>query len=200
MSGVLRPVGPERPSTYWLRRLLIALVVLLVVVAVAHACAGGSSGGPNRPRAATTPSSSPQPSIQQTVTPVVRSCAGSALAVSIATDQADYPVGSTPRFTARLRTTGTQPCHLRSGPARELWTVTSGNDQIWSTKGCTGTSKLTKVTLRPHKPHLISIVWNGDRRDTDCADTNPATAGTYQLAATIDGVVARPLVFDLTSP
>lgn len=71
MSGVLHPVGPEEPSTYWMRRLLVIGALVLVVLIVVFALTRGDGtrqavppqGNPAAsPRAKTpTPAESPSP-------------------------------------------------------------------------------------------------------------------------------------------
>jgi hypothetical protein len=196
MSGVLRPVGPERQGTYWVRRLVVLVIAVLVVLLLAHACSSGGGSTPSGATAATSPTPSSASPVSPAPTPTgVTTCPKSALTVTISSDKRDYAAGDTPRFTAKLRTTGTTPCSVRSGASRQQWTVTSGRVETWTTAGCVGSSKAATVTLRPHHAHVVSITWNGRRRGTDCRQGAAATGGTYVLSATIDGAKATPVVF-----
>ena len=74
MSGLLRPVGPETASTYWVRRALVFGATMVLAVAVALIISGTSSGSairtnPSPPTAGYAVSSSATPSWMQTDMP-----------------------------------------------------------------------------------------------------------------------------------
>ena len=61
MSGVMRPVGPESPETYWVRRALVvgSMLVLLIIVLVFLINLGGSPGQAAPPASTASPTSEP---------------------------------------------------------------------------------------------------------------------------------------------
>ena len=100
MSGLLRPVGPETASTYWVRRVLVFGATMVLAVAVALIVNGTSSGSAIRtnpsPSTAgyTVPSSAP-PSWMQTAMPTAAPTESSASATSTPTPQATTRKAST---------------------------------------------------------------------------------------------------------
>jgi hypothetical protein len=66
MSGVLHPVGPERPQVYWVRRVIViaaaVLGLVLVIAVVANLNSAASASGPEAVPAAVSTSSSADPS------------------------------------------------------------------------------------------------------------------------------------------
>lgn len=87
MSGLLRPVGPETASTYWVRRALVFGATMVLAVAVALIISGTSSGSAFRtnppPRTAgyAMPSSA-APSWMQTAIPTTAGIESSASATA----------------------------------------------------------------------------------------------------------------------
>jgi hypothetical protein len=194
VSSVLRPVGPESPGTYWLRRAGIIAVLVVLIILLAHACSGGGGAkNPGAARVGPSPSVSADPS--PTTTKQKKPACNDRLAAALATDQKSYAVGDNPKFTATLSNTGTTSCTLVSGASRQVWTVTSGHDQVWTTQGCVASQAVARLTIKAHGEYTTSVVWNGRRRDSHCNVGEQATAGTYVVSATIDGVRATPVVF-----
>ena len=195
-SALLRPVGPRDARVYWTRRLVLLLVVVIVVALLAHACSGGS-GTPDAdstPQASATPSSSASPSPA-----AVSDCRPHDLKVTASTDAATYPTGDLPRLAAVVRNVSDQPCRFRTEPARRIWTVVSGADQVWTSADCTVSGGLAKTRLRPGKTIVYGLVWNRHRSAEGCpSDTPAAERGTYQLDVTVNGVAAPRVVFHLT--
>lgn len=197
MSGVLHPVGPESPGTYWFRRILVLAVVVVVVAVVAYACSGGGSGksaGPSPHRTPTTPTTAP------TSTPKTHPnrCTSRDVGVTLSTGKRSYPVGATPTLNATLSNTTDAACTLVSGAVRMHWAITSGHDKVWSTAGCVTSKAVAVIRVKPHAERRFTTTWNGRRMDPNCTVGQPATAGTYVLSATIDGLPAKSVVFQLT--
>ena len=61
MSGMLHPVGPETPGTYWARRVLVLGAATVLAVAVVLIIGGTSSGSAAQPRPPTAEYSVPYP-------------------------------------------------------------------------------------------------------------------------------------------
>jgi hypothetical protein len=99
MSGLLRPVGPETASTYWVRRVLAFGATMVLAVAVALIINSTSSGSafrtnPSPPAAGYTVPSSAAPSWMQTAMPT-SAVESSASATSTPTPEATTRKAST---------------------------------------------------------------------------------------------------------
>jgi hypothetical protein len=200
VSSVLSPVGPERPTVYWLRRSVIVIIVIAIVLLVAHACSGGSAkrpaAGAAHPGVANTTSPQPSDSASPPATP---RCTAADLSVSLATDSSTYPLGREPKFTATFRNTSGTTCRLDSSAAGRTWTVTSGPVTTWTTAGCHLTGKPTRAKLTSTSTASVSISWDAHRNDSTCTVGSAALAGTYVVRATFGGVTAKPAIFHLVS-
>ena len=196
VSSVLRPVGPERPGVYWLRRSVIVVVLLAVIAVVVHVLAGGSSG----PKAGAAPdgtAGSPTPSTSTTSS--TPECTAAALSVTLTTDKQQYASGESATFTGTFRNDSDTPCRLRSTVKSRVWTVTSGPATTWTTSGCSLTGKPKKATLTATRKATVSISWDAHRNDASCTTGPVASPGTYVLRGTFDGVTAKPAVFHVVS-
>jgi hypothetical protein len=197
VSTVLSPVGPERPTVYWLRRGVILIIVVALVLLVAHACGGGS---PSKPAAGHTakPAVSPQPTTTSSA-PSTPRCTPGDLSVSLSTNSSTYSLGKQPTFSATFRDVSGSPCRLFLSVASRQWTVTSGTATTWTTAGCHLTGKPARAFMTSSSTASVSISWDAHRNDSSCTVGAAALAGTYVLRGTFDGVTAKPAVFHLVS-
>jgi hypothetical protein len=197
MSSVLYPVGPQPPRVYWVRRLVVLGVPLILILVIAISCSGG--GGGKKPSVGSGTGANP------TVTPTTSTssdpnapCLPSDLTATVAAsaDGGIYAVGQSPTFTATIRNVSLKTCKFTSTPANEIWKVTSGAAQWWSTAApCSQTGPAKTKRLAPQESQQISFTWDGTRQDPGCDSGDPAQVGTYHLHAKLDGVKAQQVIF-----
>jgi hypothetical protein len=197
-SGTLwRPVGPRPPRVYWTRRLVLLAAAVIVVVVLAHACSGGTT----HPRATAPPtgsSPSPSPSLTQAATGTT-DCRKPDLQVTAATDAPSYPSGALPRLSAVVRNVSNRTCRFRTSAGQRIWTIVSGQDQVWSSADCTISGVKAKSKLKAGHTIAYALVWNRHRSAKGCPAQTPAAApGTYQLRVSVNGVDSATVVFHLT--
>lgn len=198
VSTVLRPVGPRQPWVYWLRRAVIIGVILVLIVVLAEACSGGSgkpaansnSPGAHPSTSALSPTSSSD---------AVAVCDPTALKLVLSTDSDSYQVGQQPKLIGVFSNSSSSPCTLDVSPSKEIWTVKSGSDTIWTTHGCTSSGPVKHTTIKAGGTKTRSTIWDGHRLDPGCATGAAALAGEYTLHATLDGVKGQIAVFHITS-
>lgn len=195
MSTVWRPVGPRAPRVYWVRRAVLLGVIVVIVVAVIVALTAGSSApSPSHPTTtpSTTPSSTP-------ATTAVAACAPSELTLVLSTDSDSYPAGESAALIGVFSSSSSTACTISADPAEEVWTITSGADKIWTTKGCPAAGQAKTLTIKPGGTKRVTTEWNGRRRDASCTVGATALPGEYVLKATLDGIKGTPAVFHVTS-
>jgi len=195
LGALLRPVGPRPPLVYWTRRLLLLAAVLIVVVLLANECGGGTtSGGSAAPRATSTPHVTPSP-----IPTGVTTCRIQDLEVTAATDAPTYPAGALPRLSAVVRNVSDRPCRFRTAPVQRVWTIVSGQDQVWTSADCAPAGGAAKSRLKAGHTIAYALVWNRHRSAKGCPQqTRPAAPGTYQLRVSVNGVASATVVFHLT--
>lgn len=102
-------------------------------------------------------------------------------------------------FQFTVTNNGEIPCLIDAGAASLVFTVSSGDDEIWSNAHCS--SSELKLLLGSGDSTERQVVWGGERSVTGCAavdsDVQP---GTYKATVTYDGVEIPEgnLIFDLS--
>ena len=186
MSTIKNPVGPQPPSVYWRRRLLLLLLLIVVIVVVVLIVVRPGSGTPSptgsnsaghTPSAGATASSS---------TP----CDPSVVTLQPITDAASYAPGVQPQLSMSITNSGASACTFDVGTDAQVYLITSGSDQIWSSKDCQTAPTADKRVLEPGKTvSTTPFPWDRTRSSTTtCTSTRPAvTAGgaSYHLSVQV---------------
>lgn len=215
MSTWIYPVGPEPPSTYWLRRGIVLVVILgiLALVWFVFFRGGGSESAAPQPSGSpsptvTAPTTSPSPTGSTTATTTatasptsteVTDCKDSVIEVEASTDDSSYPVGSTPRLTLKVTNGGNVSCLRDVGPAANELAITSGGVDVWSSDDCNPSDATDVVTLKPGQSFSTSITWDGLISEPGCPSGQPAAeAGGYDLVGRNGDVESDEVAFTLT--
>ncbi|MGD7708188.1 hypothetical protein [Microlunatus sp. Y2014] len=214
MSGVLDPVGPEEPRTYWIRRgiVLAAVVALVVVIVVAVSALTGGAGGQ---AAAPPPTDSNAPSLEpensepptpsaSPETPAPSSSGATPSASSSETPSATTsPSGSatspaaTPSATSKAPTTSAPPPPPKACDPSQLRVTLTGPNQIKTGQqlsfevGVINGSK-TACTLEVNEGNYEFRVYSGTDRiwsTKDCAAWNPKIKQVLEPEADVSWTV-----------
>lgn len=211
---VIRPVGPQPPSVYWVRRLLALVLVLVVVAVVWWLLPGGSDdtapAADPAPASATSSTPSPTPSAspsktktktqEPTTTPEAPPCDDADIEVSATTDARSYPPGESPTFTLEVANTSDVACLRDVGPAALELRVSSGGTKVWSSDDCSpgGSERLT--VIEPGEPYVQTLVWGRQLSQEGCpTPLEAAPPGEYQLLGRDLEVLSQPEPFTLES-
>jgi hypothetical protein len=189
MSTIKNPVGPQPPSVYWRRRLLLLLLVVVVIVVVVLIIVRPGSGTPS-PHASGSNSASHAPSGGATSGSSSTPCDPSVVTLQPITDAASYAAGVQPQFSMSITNSGASACTFDVGTDAQVYLVTSGSDQIWSSKDCQTAPAADKRVLEPGKTvSTTPFPWDRTRSSTTtCTGSRPAvTAGgaSYHLSVQV---------------
>ena len=224
MTALTRGSLPAR--VYWTRRILVVGVVVGLVTGAVQLVqlAGGDPAPPDRaaPAAAqTSPSSSP--TTGPTFGPDVREgrdrqgngkrekdrgpvlaapegpCTDSDIAV---TPTARRTVGGSPvTFVLELRTISSPACTWTVSPETLTVKITSGKDDIWSSRECPRSIPREHVVVRNNVSTPVEVTWSARRSDEECsARTEWALPGWYHVNAAALAGEPSDLQFELTAP
>ena len=223
--------GPLPARVYWRRRLLLVVLALGLVVGIARVLGLGSDGSSQTPRAtqvAAEPSSSPAttgPPASESVAeprstrpteskrdpqrgkrdrgPVLAEpegvCADRDVAVTPSVPDA---VGGGPvTFTLELRTITTPACTWQVSPTTLTMKITSGSDDIWSSRHCPRAIPTEEVEVRDNVSTEVEVTWSGRRSDEECSTfTDWAMPGWYWVDVAALAGEPSDLHFELTQP
>jgi len=115
-------------------------------------------------------------------TPAITSVAGGA----------DIPI------TINLRTVVTEACTWRASPETMTVTITSGSDDIWSSRECPAAIAPQDVVVRQAVDAPVVVTWSARRSDEGCTKwTDWARVGFYHVQAAALGGAGTDVQFEL---
>ncbi|MDP9028432.1 MAG: hypothetical protein M3N46_12950 [Actinomycetota bacterium] len=200
MSTIKNPVGPQPPSVYWRRRLLLIAVLLAIVIVVVLIIVRPGSGGTKTPTGSQTSgqADSPSPSFTAGTGGSAAACAPSVITLAAVTDAISYAAGVQPKLSMTITNGGANACTIDVGTDAQVYTITSGSDQIWSSADCQTDKTALKQVLQPGVAKALSttpFAWDRTRSSTTtCTGTRPAvTAGgaSYHLNVKLGSLASK---------
>lgn len=104
-------------------------------------------------------------------------------------------------LTLQLRTITDEACTWKVSPLTLSVKITSGDDDIWSSRECPRVLPSQPVTVRNTESTTVSFTWNAKRSDEDCSRlTEYAMPGWYHVTAAALGGEPSELQFELLAP
>ncbi|TFC12014.1 hypothetical protein E3O19_13760 [Cryobacterium algoritolerans] len=202
MSTIKHPVGPQSSKVYWRRRLVVGLGLLfvLIIILLIIVRPGSSNGQPDgKPKAPASTASTDAPAAAATDPAAVPAkCDPAQVQVEATTDADTYEPGKMPQLSLSITNTGSAPCVINAGTAKQVFTISSGKDVYWKSTDCQTNPSDADVTLEPKVPvsSTTPVTWDRIRSSPDTCDSNSrpaASAGgaSYHLAVTVDGIDAK---------
>jgi len=217
---MMSPVGPQPSRVYWIRRALVLLAIVLTLVALRWLIFG-RGGDVSQVSANPTPSTSPTSSSQSadpTAAPTAAAsssttaasptssedgapqCGNADIAVTVSTDSASYPVGSTPKLHLKIENTSGTACYRDIGAGMNELHIKSGGYHVWSSDDCNAGGAPDVTLLQPAQSYSVTVTWPGILSASGCPGNQPvAKAGSYDLYGRNGDVISSPAVFSLTA-
>jgi hypothetical protein len=154
-----------------------------------------NAASPNAAPVAGNGSGAPTPASQ----PGVAACAPGTVRMTAQADRPDYPAQVRPKFTVIVENQGQNPCALDLGSRAVAWTVTSGEDRIWSSGDCPAVGSPEVLLLAPRQPVLRSVDWSRMRSRPGCpSSVEAAKPGFYKASVAVQGVGSTAYPFKLS--
>jgi hypothetical protein len=215
--------GPLPARTYWTRRVMVLGTAVLLVFGIARALGAGTDAS-SRPEAReqarqvaaapTTTLALPDPSPtasesgtrrsekQQEPVPLAEpegTCEDEDVAV---TPTVKNPVaGRDVRIVLKLRTIVSEACTWEVSSESLTLKVTSGDDEIWTSRHCPRAVRDEEVTLRRDDTTRVKVTWDARRSDEECSQqTKWALPGWYHVAAAALAGEPSDVQFELERP
>jgi hypothetical protein len=189
MSSVRNPVGPQPPSVYWRRRLLVllGLIAVVVIIVLIIVRPGGENTGNSTPTPSTTPSNTAVAGEEG------EPCNPAVIQLEPITDATTYTSGVQPQISMTITNTGSVACTLDVGTAEQGYFIVSGSDPIWNSRDCQQNAASLEMELEPNEPLTTQpFAWDRTRSAPDtCATGRPeviAGGATYRLSVALGDI------------
>lgn len=211
--------GPLPASVYWRRRLVVLGLGLLLVFVVTRVFGGDDgpeqatdrasqvAGEPTGSAPSDDPSTTgkPKKSKKQKTPqePVLAQpdgpCDDSDILITPSVEEAI--AGQPVTVTLELRTATAEACTWRVSPSHVTMKITSGSDEIWSSRQCPRAVRVQDVVVRRDVTTFVDVSWKARRSDDGCpVQTSWALPGTYHVAAAALGGEPAEARFELEQP
>ncbi len=177
---------------------LVAVIIAIVLVIVRP----GTGQGDEADAAGTIETASPETTGEagpaQTVIPTEPTaadgdaCTEQQVHVEAVTDKTVYESGEQPQLSVAITNTGANVCVLNAGTNAQVFTITSGEEQYWTSTDCQVDPIDAEVSLTPNTPlsSSVPLVWDRTRSSVDSCEgpreAVPADGASYHLTVTVD--------------
>jgi hypothetical protein len=109
--------------------------------------------------------------------------------------------GSDVRIVIALRTIRSEACTWRVSPESLTLKITSGKDDIWSSRECPRAVPRQDVVVRRAVTSNIAVTWSAKRSDDECSrQTTWALPGWYHVAVAALAGEPSDVQFELVKP
>ena len=212
MSTFMDPTGPQPPSVYWRRRAMVALglVVVIVVIVLIVVRPGSGSAEPGAATTSTPPASAEETTAPDAAAPAAdatapasdapaagadAACAPTAITLLPLTDKTTYASTELPQISMSITNSGRTDCSIDLGSSKQALTVTSGEEQYWSSKDCQVDPTDQVVAIVAGQTLTTpAIPWDRTRSSVDtCEGTRtpvPAGGATYRLSVSVGDITS----------
>lgn len=214
--------GPLPAGVYWRRRVVLLALAVLMVVGIAKLLGSGSDASSEaEARPASAPmSSAPAPtattgsgatvpllpgegssSEAATLAEPQGTCKATDIVVTPQVKDAVAGPGDGTRIRLGLQTEQAEACSWHVSSRTLTLKITSGHDDIWSSRECPRLVPDREVVLRNTQPTWVDVVWNGRRSDDGCPrQTDWALPGFYHVNASALAGEPSDEQFELRTP
>lgn len=194
MSTFRNPVGPQPPSVYWRRRIMVGLGVLAVIVIIAmiifspRGQADENKSPTDEPKTTETAAAPEQEEGAQ--------CEPSVIKVEPVTDKDTYGAGQLPQVGFTITNTSSVACMMPVGADVQEFVITSGAEQYWTSKDCQAPADPATTVLKPNTPLSSQLIpWDRTRSSAATCEGErpgvPAGGASYHLKVTVGGVTSE---------
>ena len=222
MSSLTR--GPLPARVYWRRRIMVLGTALLLVFAFARLLTAGSdassepearqvaadqtspTAGATVPTTSSTGTGQPQGKPGKDLTsqaPVLAEPDGpcSDEDIQVSPEVKDAVAGRDVHIGLKLSTIDSEACTWAVSPDTLTLKITSGNDDIWSTRECPRAILKRDVVVRRDSTTSVGVTWNSKRSDDECSRlTEWALPGFYHIEAAAMAGEPTDEQFELKAP
>ncbi|PPI04348.1 hypothetical protein [Rathayibacter sp. AY1B8] len=191
----MTPPPRRLPSRVYRRRragVLLALVVIVAGLAVVLSLLPRMTGSD----AASSPTPTVVlPTLYPTTSPgatpgAAPACSADSVAVTAVTDATSYAPGEDPQLSLSLANISSTDCVIDAGTSKQVFTITSGSEQIWTSTDCqTGAADLPVLLQAGRSVMGSALTWDRTRSSADtCSGGREAVeagGAAYNLSVSV---------------
>ncbi|PPF27790.1 hypothetical protein C5D07_00985 [Rathayibacter tritici] len=200
----MTPPPRRLPSRVYRRRRAAALLALVVIVAgLAVLLSMLPRMGASDAESSSTPTAA-LPTLYPTTSPdgspgaspgAAPACTADSVAVTAVTDATSYAPGEDPQLSLSLTNTSSTDCVIDAGTSTQVFTITSGSEQIWTSTDCqTGAADLSVLLQAGRSVTGSGLTWDRTRSSADtCSGGREAVAAggaAYNLSVSVAGIAS----------
>lgn len=186
MSSIRNPVGPESPTVYWRRRVVVgvALVAVIVVVLLIVFRPGGDEPAPVQSGSPTTDTGTGATTTGEQPTGEIAACMPTSVRVVPIVDANTFANGEEPLLSMEITNIGAIACTFDVGTRAQEYIISSGSDRIWSSADCASDPTENVIALEPDQTLATTpFAWNRTRSTAESCSGPEVIAGgaSYHL-------------------
>lgn len=123
-------------------------------------------------------------------------CSKDQIVLTPVLDKEAYGPTEDPKIAMSIKNSGTNSCHLDLGSAQQVLTISSGEEQYWSSKDCQTGGTNQDVTIKSGQTLTTpAIAWDRTRSSTTTCDASrPAVSGdgaSYHLQVAVGNLKSK---------
>jgi hypothetical protein len=224
---MFHPLGPQSPSVYWRRRLVLLASIVVLIMLVVLTFDAMRSNGSGAPAAGGTTTSTARPSTTAPVSststrrpspsstsarPTTSSrsattapskpaatCQPQNLGILAVVGKTNYKIGDQPLLQMQVTNNAATPCVQNLADKEVELRVYNGESRVWGSHDCKVEPGTTNRTLAPRTPVRVAISWSGLSSQPKCAGTRQRVgAGTYTLYPVLAGKTGKATQFTIS--
>jgi hypothetical protein len=193
MSTIRNPVGPQPPGIYWRRRAVVLIGLIAIIVVVLLIVFRPAGGTPTDTKTSPAPTDVRTNTSTNSATGSAKACDPAKIELAAITDKGGYNEGEQPLVSMSITNTGSTACEINAGTDAQEYIISSGSDQIWSSRDCQADPAPTATVLEPGVAKSTTpFGWDRTRSSVDtCAGQRPAVAAggaSYHLTVKLGDV------------
>lgn len=129
----------------------------------------------------------------------LEACTPDAVQVLAAADATSYAADAQPVLSAVVRArNGAEPCSVVLEPDSVELVVSSDGERVYDSGHCASGGEAEPAVVAPGSEARLDVSWGREHTSPGCPSGMPAAAaGSYEVTATVDGVVSEPLELTL---
>lgn len=111
-------------------------------------------------------------------------------------DRTSYGPTEDPQIAMSIKNTGSKDCHMDLGSSQQVLTISSGEEQYWSSKDCQTGGTNQDVTIKAGQTLTTpSIAWDRTRSSAStCDSSRPSVTGggaSYHLSVGVGNLESK---------